>query len=86
MLQLINCQAVSLIPGPGLKVGHSPPNASPPMSVDPVVVIKDPRHHEATGAVLDAFMGPPPQKDPNHSRLWEAGLTLARNVFHHKGY
>ena len=58
------------------------PNASTPMSVDPVAAIRDPRCHEATGAVLDAFMGLPPQEDPNHIRLWEPGLTLARKVFH----
>ena len=60
------------------------PNASTPMSVDPVAAIRDPRCHEATGAVLDAFMGLPPQEDPNHIRLWEPGLTLARKVFHPK--
>ena len=58
------------------------PNTSTPMSVDPVAAIRDPRCHEATGTVLDAFIGLPHQEDPNHIRLWEPGLTLARKVFH----
>ena len=44
--------------------------------------ISDPKHHEVTLEVLDVFMGPPPKEDPNLIRLKEAGLTLARRVFH----
>ena len=46
--------------------------------------IKYLKHHEVTGAVLDAFMRPPPLEDPNHIKLREASLALARKVFHSK--
>ena len=51
-----------------------------------MAAISDPRHSKATDAVLDAFMGLPHQEDPNHIRLWEPGLTLARKVFHPKDW
>ena len=46
--------------------------------------IRDPKYCEVTSEVLDAFMGPPPKEDTNLISLKEAGLTLARRVFHPK--
>ena len=57
----------------------------PPITLkDSVNRIRDRKHHEATLEVLDAFMGQPPKEDSNLIRLKEAGLTLARRVFHPK--
>ena len=52
--------------------------------VPPVNSIRGPKCCEVTLEVLDAFMGPPPKEDPNLIRLKEAGMTLARRVFHPK--
>ena len=44
--------------------------------------ICNPKHHEVTLEIIDGFMGLPPKENPNLIRLKEAGLTLARRVFH----
>ena len=44
--------------------------------------IGDPKCHKVTLEVLDEFIAPPPKENPNLIRLKEAGLKLARRVFH----
>ena len=57
----------------------------PPLPLtDPLSDITDPRCSEATVEVLDACMGPPSLEDPNPIRMKEAGMHLARRVFHPK--
>ena len=49
---------------------------------DPFATILYPRKRRAHSEVLSAFTGQPRGNDPNHIKLCEEGLAMAKRVFH----
>ena len=74
-------------PGPVVPYGSQPaePRGKTLYSrrgVNPIEFIRDPRKRQASEEVLDAFLGPPKKRDPNHLKLRETGWEIAQRVFH----
>ena len=55
-------------------IAYVVPPTTPSPRDDPFVLIKSIRHHQASEAVLGAFIGPPQQEDPNQVWLQDPGL------------
>ena len=70
------------VPGPSTSRGQEGETLYSWTGVSLVEGIKNPKKHEATRDVLDAFSGPPKRKcDPSHILLREAGWGMAQRVF-----
>ena len=70
-------------PGPqDFVIPRAPQGIATLEPVNPFATIQNPRKHKVHTEVFSAFTGRPRGNDPNHIKLCEAGLAMAKRVFH----
>ena len=70
-------------PGPSnFVVPRAPQGIATLEPVDPFATIQNPRKHKNHSEMFSEFTGQPRGNDPTHVKLCEAGLAMAKRVFH----